>query len=90
MNHAINPSNSRRQMLASAAALLGVAAAWTGTSLFYYSTVFPFMAHGVAFALLVALLRVVHDIDRRGATSRRLAVAGILIAGLWLVRPQQR
>src|SRR5262249_49104048 len=34
---------------------LAVTAAWLGTSLFYYSAVYPFMAHALAFTLVVCI-----------------------------------
>jgi len=70
-------------------ALLGVAATWLGTSLFYYSTVFPFMAHPTAFAIVVGLVYLTNDISNRAAVNQRLVLIGILASALFLVRPQQ-
>lgn len=69
-------------------ASFGLVGAWAGTSLFYYSAVFPFMAHGCAFTLLTLTLRA-SDPARTIGTNRRLATLGILVASLFLVRPQQ-
>jgi hypothetical protein len=69
---------------------LSVAATWTGTSLFYYSAIFPFMAHGVAFALICAILHRVDKIVMRCVFVWQdwYVLAGVSSA-LFLIRPQQ-
>lgn len=71
------------------AALLGVFSCWMGTSLFYYSAIFPFMAHAVSFVLLVLVLHATRALTTDGPTNRRLAFLGLLLAATFLVRPQQ-
>jgi hypothetical protein len=71
-------------------ATLGVLAAWLGTSMFYYSAIFPYMAHGTAFAVVVAVLWQVEKL--RAATEPWLGQMMLLAATyglLFLVRPQQ-
>jgi hypothetical protein len=69
---------------------LAVLAAWTGTSLFYYTAIAHFMAHGVAFALVCLILHRVYIMRTRGTSMWQdwyvLAASGGL---LFLVRPQQ-
>jgi hypothetical protein len=69
-------------------AVVAFAAAWAGTSLLYYSAVFPFMAHAVGFALVVWAVYVADGIGE-GETNRRLAALGVYGGLLFLVRPQQ-
>lgn len=71
------------------AAALGVLGCWLGTSLFYYSALFPFMAHAASFALLALLLHATRGLTTEGPTNRRLAWLGLLLGSLFLVRPQQ-
>jgi hypothetical protein len=66
-----------------------LAAAWAGTSLLYYSAVFPFMAHAVAFALVAWTARLARDLREKGATNLDVVVVGALSVLLFLVRPQQ-
>jgi hypothetical protein len=69
---------------------LAVLAAWTGTSLFYYTAIAHFMAHGVAFALVCVILHRVYMMRTRGTSVCQdwyvLAASSGL---LFLVRPQQ-
>jgi hypothetical protein len=65
-------------------ALLG---AWLGTSLFYYSSVFPFSAHAIAFSLVVCAVSIATSIG--SARLHRLALLGFALGLLYLVRPQQ-
>jgi hypothetical protein len=60
-----------------------------GTSLFYYSTVFPFAAHAASFMLLVVVLHVSRSLVTLGPSNRALAVLGLCLAAIFLVRPQQ-
>jgi hypothetical protein len=71
-------------------ATLGVLAVWLGTSLFYYSAVFPFMAHGTAFALVVAVLWQAEKLrtDPEPRLGRWVLLA-LTFGLLFLVRPQQ-
>ena len=72
-----------------AAALVGVAGGWAGTSLFFYSAVFPFMAHALSFAALVAVMRVARDLGDGAPANRGVALLGLALGALFLVRPQQ-
>jgi hypothetical protein len=71
------------------AAALGVFGCWMGTSLFYYSVVEPYMAHAVSLVLLVMVMKGTHDLSAAGPANRRLAMLGLGLAMLFLVRPQQ-
>ncbi len=66
---------------------LAIAASCLGTSLFYYAFIFPFMAHAMGFALLVAALTALAGIETH--TNAHLALIGLVLAGLFLVRPQE-
>ncbi len=71
-------------------ATLGVLGCWLGTSLFYYSALFPFMAHAVSFVLLVLILYASRELTMEAPTvNSRLAWLGALLGALFLVRPQQ-
>jgi hypothetical protein len=70
-----------------AAAAFGVAAAWLGTSLFFYTAVFPFMAHGAAFSLIGVAMWLVHN-ESRWSIDRWITKLGMVTALLFLVRPQ--
>jgi hypothetical protein len=72
-----------------AAALVGIAGAWIGTSLFYYSSVFPFMTHAISFALLAVIMALSRKVGAGGDENRRLLRLGAALAALFLVRPQQ-
>jgi hypothetical protein len=69
---------------------LAVVATWMGTSLFYYSAVFPFMAHATEFSLVVVSLwlalriRAAPIIGSAGWNSLAAALTALV-----LVRPQQ-
>jgi len=69
-----------------AAALLS---AWWGTSLLYYSAVFPFMAHAVGFTLGVGTVHVGQSLADGRRSPRGLWLLGLALAALYLVRPQQ-
>lgn len=71
------------------AAAVAVAGAWAGTSLFYYSAVFPFMAHALSFVLLVAIMALARGLDAVDDLNRRLVLLGASLGALFLVRPQQ-
>ncbi len=74
----------------SLAAITGVVCCWIGTSLFYYSAVNPFMAHGAAFALVVLLVLQAERIHQASVLNTRAMVLAALTSGLlFLVRPQQ-
>jgi hypothetical protein len=68
---------------------LSLAAAWAGTSLLYYSAVFPFMAHAVAFTLVVCIARLARDLRSGESPNRKVVLTGALTGLLFLVRPQQ-
>lgn len=75
-----------------AAAALGVAGCWLGTSLYYYSAVFVFMSHAVSFVMLVGVLWSCRALTRAMKTNplnAPLALLGLWLAGVFLVRPQQ-
>ena len=72
-----------------AAALVGVVGGWAGTSLFFYSAVFPFMAHALSFTALVAVMRVARDLGDGAPANRGVALLGLALGALFLVRPQQ-
>lgn len=60
------------------------------TPLLYYSTITPFMSHGPAMALVVAIVYVLQRIEHdRIVTDRQLVAVAALAALLFLVRPQQ-
>jgi hypothetical protein len=71
------------------AALIGVVGAWAGTSLFYYSAVFPFMAHALSFGLLVTVMGLARELAAGREVNRRLVLLGVSIGAIFLVRPQQ-
>lgn len=71
------------------AAVLGVIACWMGTSLFYYSVVFPFMAHAISFVLLVLVMHLTRALLVDVPANRSLALLGLCLAATFLVRPQQ-
>ena len=68
--------------------LVAVGAAWLGTSLFHYTAIFPFMAHGLGFALVVGILATAHRARRGQRANLALLGFGALSALLFLVRPQ--
>jgi hypothetical protein len=71
------------------AAALGLLGCWTGTSLFYYSAVFPFMTHACSFTLLALAMRFTRDLLSGSSPNRTLALLGGCIAAIFLLRPQQ-
>ncbi|GAK53113.1 hypothetical protein GobsU_01517 [Candidatus Moduliflexus flocculans] len=71
------------------AAILGIIGCWVGTSLFYYSAVFPFMTHAVSFVALTLLLKVIRDISNTKTVNSSFALLGAGLAGVFLIRPQQ-
>ena len=68
---------------------VALAAAWWGTSLLYYSSVFPFMAHNVGFALVVWTVSLGQAIGAGTRRPRAVWLLGFALACLYLVRPQQ-
>jgi hypothetical protein len=68
---------------------LSLLGAWLGTSLFYYSAVFPFMAHAAGFTVVVWLLAMADELPDSTAPNRPLLVMGLATAFLFLIRPQQ-
>jgi hypothetical protein len=66
---------------------LSLAAAFLGTSLFYYASVFPFMTHAVGFALVVWTVRISQSVAN--GDHRLLPLLGFALGALFLVRPQQ-
>jgi hypothetical protein len=72
------------------AAVTGVLSCWFGTSLFYYTAVNPFMAHGAGFTLVVLLVLQVERICQENLIRQSDAIKTAILAGLlFLVRPQQ-
>jgi hypothetical protein len=71
-------------------AVWGLGSCWFGTSLFYYTLVNPFLAHGVAFTLVVLA---VCQSEKLYANKQYLwwqgGLLGITFGLLFLVRPQQ-
>jgi hypothetical protein len=71
-------------------AAVAVGAAWLGTSLFFYSAVFPFMAHAVACTLIVLLIAIaLRGFDRPERVASSLTLLGLVAGCLFMVRPQQ-
>jgi hypothetical protein len=70
-------------------ALIGLACGWFGTSLFYYSAVFPFMAHAVSFGALAVVLWTSRELRRPGPVNTTLMLLGVALGAEYLVRPQQ-
>ena len=70
-------------------AAVGVAGCWLGTSLFYYTSVQPFWAHGVSFACLVAVMWVSRPLWQDGSVNQALVSLGAVLGLTCLVRPQQ-
>lgn len=68
---------------------LAIIAAWSGTSLLFYSAVFPFMAHAVAFTLVIWTVHVAESVRIGERTARSLWLVGLGLAFLYLVRPQE-
>lgn len=64
-------------------------AAWWGTSLLYYSSVFPFMAHAVAFTIIVWTVWIGWRVGARLCSPRCLWLLGFALGALYLVRQQQ-
>jgi hypothetical protein len=69
-------------------ALIAVLASWLGTSLFYYSAVFPFMAHALGFAVVVGIVTAANKVRLSHRTNMALLSIGGLSGLLFLVRPQ--
>jgi hypothetical protein len=80
-----------REYVGVAGAEFVTAATWLGSSLFYYSAVDPFMAHGVGFTLVVASLYQARALGGEKDHKLPAAMLGLaLTCGmLFLVRPQQ-
>ncbi len=80
----------RRAVAASAAAAASLAA-WLGTSAFYYTAVFPYMAHALGATLVAAALWLATRLDTAPdrPVHRHLTAIGSVLALLLLVRPQQ-
>ena len=74
-------------------ALIGVIGCWSGTSLFYYSAIFPFMSHAIAFVLLVVCMSIfrgiVASVNVGSSVNIALFTLGLALSALFLVRPQQ-
>jgi hypothetical protein len=66
-----------------------VLAAWFGTSLFYYSSIFPFMTHAAGFSFVVFTIFIAERI-RSGETGLgRFLFLGLLLGMLFMLRTQQ-
>jgi hypothetical protein len=73
-----------------APAAFGVACCWFGTSLFYYSAVNPFLAHGAAFTLVVLAVWQSDEVySKKCCLWWHGALIGLTFGLLFLVRPQQ-
>ena len=70
-------------------AAVGVLCCWAGTSLFFYSAVFPFMAHATSFVALVIVMHATKDLHATGPGNRAFTVLGLALAATFLIRPQQ-
>jgi hypothetical protein len=70
-------------------ALVAVSSAWLGTSLFYYTSILPFVAHAMAFTALVGVLAATKVWQERGANWRHAIMIGLAIGAVFLIRPQQ-
>lgn len=71
-------------------AAVSVGVAWLGTSLFFYSAVFPFMAHAVACLLMVLLIAYgIRCVEQPDRVVVSLGLLGLVAGGLFMVRPQQ-
>jgi hypothetical protein len=71
-------------------AAVAVALTWLGTSLLYYTAVFPFMAHGAGFALVVLTLWLSKRLaEAERPTVRAFVAVAASVGFLFLVRPQQ-
>ena len=70
-------------------AAVAVSSAWLGTSLFYYASIFPFMAHAMSYAALVGVLAATKTWQERGANWRHAVMIGLAIGAAFLIRPQQ-
>jgi hypothetical protein len=65
------------------------ALAFVGTTLFYYSAMFPFMTHCLSFTVAVYFMAGLRSLSKGEAPNRNLAVLGALAGLLFLIRPQQ-
>lgn len=68
---------------------LALFATWWGTSLLFYSAVFPFMAHAVGFTLVVWIVWLGWRIGAGICATNRLWLLGVALGALYLVRQQQ-
>jgi len=68
---------------------VALVAAWWGTSLLYYSSVFPFMAHATGFALVVWTVWIAASIGAGTKSPRSLPLLGFALGALYCVRQQQ-
>jgi hypothetical protein len=68
---------------------VAVVVAWWGTSLLYYSAVFPFMTHAAAFTLVVWSVWIAWRVGSGLRSPRLLWLLGLAVGALYLVRQQQ-
>jgi hypothetical protein len=66
-----------------------VALAFLGSTLFFYSAMFPFMTHALSFTVVVYFMAGLRSLSRGGSPNRNLALLGALAGFLFLIRPQQ-
>lgn len=70
--------------------LVAVGSACAGTSLMFYASIYPFMAHAAGFTLVTLIVERADGLGRRpGSMNGRLLLLGVLGGLLFLVRPQQ-
>lgn len=71
-------------------AAAGIVGGWMGTSLFFYSAIFPYMSHAASFAVFVFLLVAMRNMRKSPESLNwSLGLAGLCVASLFLIRPQQ-
>jgi hypothetical protein len=67
----------------------GLVLAFFGTTLFFYSAMFPFMTHCLGFTVAVYFMSGLRSLSRGESPNRNLAMLGALAGLLFLIRPQQ-
>jgi hypothetical protein len=65
------------------------ALAFLGTTLCYYSAIFPFMTHCLSFTVAVYFMAGLRSLSRGKTPNRNLVLLGALAGLLFLIRPQQ-
>ena len=70
-------------------AAAGLGAAWFGTSVFYYSSILPFMAHAMSFAALAVTMWATRAVRAQGRINGTLVTFAVAAGAEFLIRPQQ-